>query len=144
VAIFFGSLDHTWIQPKSKLFSALILCLTSSTMKKRVFCNWPCNSIFELHHTLTTHRIYTLWVLLSNKLQKLQLTKYTVQVITIQLQLCCNNFFSTTMQLPYDYNHNVMLTSFSSIHQNLTCGTMKIFHDFFEILISIIHYDYSL
>ncbi len=29
-----------------------------------------------------------------------------------QLQLCCNNSFSTTMQLPYDYNHNVMLISF--------------------------------
>jgi hypothetical protein len=34
----------------------------------------------------------------------------TIQLITTQLQLCHNNFFS--MQLPYDYNHNVMLTSF--------------------------------
>jgi len=31
---------------------------------------------------------------------------------TIQLQLCCNNSFSTIMQLFYDYNYNVMLTSF--------------------------------
>ncbi len=54
----------------------------------------------------------------------------------------CNSF-STTMQPPNDYNHNVMLTSFLSIHENLTCDTMRIFHDFFEILISIIHYDYS-
>ncbi len=38
--------------------------------EKKVFCNWPCNSIFELHWTLATHRIYMLWVLL-NKLQKL-------------------------------------------------------------------------
>jgi hypothetical protein len=33
------------------------------------------------------------------------------------LQLCHNNSFSTTMQFPYDYNHNVMLTSFF-IHQS--------------------------
>jgi hypothetical protein len=60
------------------------------------------------------------------------------------LQLKCNfqnSSFSTTMQFPYDYNHNVM--HFSSIHQNLTHGTMRIFHEFFEILISIVHYDYS-
>jgi hypothetical protein len=73
----------------------------------------------------------------------LQLTIYTVQLITTQLQLCHNNSFSTTMQLPYDYNHNVMLTSLSSIHQILTRGIMRIFCDFFEILISIVHYGYS-
>jgi len=68
-----------------------------------VFCNWPCNS-----------HIYMLWVLLDKlqKLQELQLAVYMVQLIITQLQLCCNNLFSTTMQLPYDYNHNVMLTSF--------------------------------
>jgi hypothetical protein len=53
-----------------------------------------------------------------------------MQLITTQLQLCSSNSFSTTMQLPYDYNHDVMLTSFLSIHRNLTC-TMKFFHDFF-------------
>jgi hypothetical protein len=37
---------------------------------------------------------------------------YMVQLISTQLQFCRNNFFSTTMQLPCDYNHNVMLTSF--------------------------------
>ncbi len=36
----------------------------------------------------------------------------SLQLITTQLQLCHNNSFSTTMQLPYDYNHNVTLTSF--------------------------------
>jgi len=46
------------------------------------------------------------------ELQKLQLTAYTMQLNITQLQLCCNNSFSTTMQLPYDYNHNVMLMSF--------------------------------
>jgi hypothetical protein len=81
--------------------------------EKRMFCNWPCNSIFELHRTFATHCIYTLWVLLDNlqNLQNLQLTVYTVQPIIIQLQLCCNKSFSTTMQLPYDYNHDVMLMS---------------------------------
>ncbi len=73
---------------------------------------------------------------------RLQFTIYTVQLIITQLQFCHNNSFSTTMQLPYDYNHNVMMISFSSIHQNLTHGIMKIFCDFFEILISIVHYDY--
>jgi hypothetical protein len=52
-----------------------------------------------------------LWMLL-DKLQELQLTIHTVQLIITQLQLCCNNFFSTTMQFPYDYNHNVMFMSF--------------------------------
>jgi hypothetical protein len=41
----------------------------------------------------------------------LQLTIYMMQLITTQLQLCCNNSFSITIQLPYDYIHNVMLTS---------------------------------
>jgi hypothetical protein len=85
-----------------------------SLWEKGVFCNWTCNSIFEFHLTLATHHISTLWML-SNKLQelqKLQLIVYTMQFITTQLQLCCNNSFSTTMQLPCDYNHNVMLTSF--------------------------------
>jgi hypothetical protein len=62
----------------------------------------------------------------------------------IQLQLYHNNSFPTIMQFPYDYNHNVMLMSFFIIHQILTCGNMKKFGEFFfEILISIIHYDYS-
>jgi hypothetical protein len=73
----------------------------------------------------------------------LQLTIYIVQLITIQLQICHNNSFSTTMQLPYDYNHNFMLMSFLSIHQNLTHGIMRIFRDLKNKLISIVHYDYS-
>jgi len=35
-----------------------------------------------------------------------------MQLITTQLKLCRNNSFSTTMQLPHEYNHNVMLTSY--------------------------------
>jgi hypothetical protein len=72
---------------------------------------------FELHQTFATHHIYMLWVLLDKlqELQELQVTIYTMQLITTQLQLCRNNSFSTTMQLPYDYNHNIMLMS-SFIH----------------------------
>jgi len=42
---------------------------------------------------------------------KLQLTIYTMQLITIQLQLCQNNSFSITIQLHYDCTHDIMLTS---------------------------------
>jgi len=37
----------------------------SITMKKMVFYNWPCNSIFELHKTFAIHYNYTLWVLIN-------------------------------------------------------------------------------
>ncbi len=40
-----------------------------NSMKKWLFCNWPCNSIFLLHQTLATHYIYTSCVLI-NKLQE--------------------------------------------------------------------------
>jgi hypothetical protein len=88
--------------------------IVSSTMRKKGVLQLALKLIFELHRTFAIHRIYTLWVL-SNKLQdsqKLQLIVYTIQHITIQLQLCHNNSFSTIMQLPYDYNHNAMLMSF--------------------------------
>jgi len=42
---------------------------------------------------------------------KLQLTIYMVQLITIQLQLSQNNSSSITIQLHYNYTHDVMLTS---------------------------------
>ncbi len=42
----------------------------------------------------------------------LQLTVYMVQFIITQLWVCRNNSCSTTMQPPYEYNHNVMLMSF--------------------------------
>jgi hypothetical protein len=47
---------------------------------------------------------------------KLQLTTYMVQLITIQLQFCHNNSFSITMQLHYNYTHDIMLTSLIVIH----------------------------
>jgi hypothetical protein len=55
-------------------------------------------------------------------------------VATIPFQLLCNS--PMTIILMSCWSH------FSSIHQNLTCGIMRIFCDFFEILISIVHYDY--
>ncbi len=55
--------------------------------------------------------------------------------VTTLFQLLCNSPMITIIMSCWHH--------FSSIHQNLTCGTMKIFRDFFEILISIIHYDYS-
>jgi hypothetical protein len=48
-------------------------------------------------------------------LQKIEFIVYViilVHLITTQLQLCRNNPFSTIMQFPYDWNHNVMWTSF--------------------------------
>jgi hypothetical protein len=41
----------------------------------------------------------------------LQFTVHTMQFIAIHLQLNQNNSFSTIMQLHYNYNHDVMLTS---------------------------------
>jgi hypothetical protein len=55
--------------------------------------------------------------------------------VTILFQLLCNS--PMTIIIISCWRH------FSSIHQNLTHGTMRTFCDFFEILISIVHYDYS-
>jgi hypothetical protein len=64
----------------------------------------------------------------NGQIAKLQLTIYTVQFITTQLQFSQNNSFLTTIQLHYNYTHDVMLTSLIVIHLlNLTCDIMKIF-----------------
>jgi hypothetical protein len=47
---------------------------------------------------------------------KLQLTIYMVQLIATQLQFNQNNSFSTTIQLHYDYTHDVMMMSLIVIH----------------------------
>ncbi len=47
------------------------------------------------------------------------------------------------MQFPYDYNYNVMLMWFLSIHQKFNTWHYEDFLWFFKILISIVHYDYS-
>jgi len=63
------------------------------------------------------------------------------------LQLNYNIVATTPFQLLFNSPITTIIMScwrhFLSIHQNLTCGIMRIFCDFFEILISIIHYDYS-
>jgi hypothetical protein len=41
-----------------------------SLRKKKMFCNWPCNSTFELQKTFVIHYIYSLWVLM-DKLHEL-------------------------------------------------------------------------
>ncbi len=56
-------------------------------------------------------------------------------VATTPFQLLCNSHMTTIIML--------CRCHFSSIHQNFTHGTMMIFCDFFEILIFIVHYDYS-
>jgi hypothetical protein len=88
--------------------------MVDHTMKTKGVLQLALHLIFEFEQPLVTHHIFMLWVLLDklHKLQELQLTIYIMQLIVIQLHLCCNNCFSTTMQLPYDCNHNVMLTSF--------------------------------
>jgi len=55
-------------------------------------------------------------------------------VTTTPFELLCN---SPMIKITMSCWHH-----FSSIYQSLTNGTMKTFHDFFEILICIIHYDY--
>ncbi len=87
-------------------------CMLQSThwlhlfiIRKRVFCNWPCKSLY----------LYVVSVC-SDKLHELQLTIYTMQFIAIPLQLSQNNSFSMPMQLHYNYTHDVILTSMSSIY----------------------------
>jgi hypothetical protein len=63
------------------------------------------------------------------------------------LQLDYNFIATTFFQLPCNSLMTTFIMScwhhFSSIHQILTCGIMRIFCNFFEILISIVHYNYS-
>jgi hypothetical protein len=68
---------------------------------------------------------------------------YMVQLITIQLQLYRNNFFSITMQLTYDYNHNVMLMSIFIHPSKFNTWHYEKNYDLKNILISIVHHDYS-
>jgi hypothetical protein len=64
--------------------------------------------------------------------------------MTTRLQLSQNNLFSTIMQLHYNYTHDVMVLSLIVFH--LLKSNMWHYEDFghnffFEILISIVHYD---
>ncbi len=67
-----------------------------------------------------------------------------LRFIVTQLQLCQNNSFSTTMQLHYNYTHDVMLISLIIIHLlNFDTWYYEDFWTliFFKILISVVHYD---
>jgi hypothetical protein len=68
--------------------------------KKVCFCNWPCNSIFELQRTFAIHYIYTLWMLI-DKLQELQNCNSPYKWCN-SLHLCQKYSFSITMQLHYN------------------------------------------
>jgi hypothetical protein len=92
-------------------------------MKKRVFCIWPCNSLYL--YIMSANR-QVAWV------AELSLIVYMVQFITTQLQLNQNNSFSTIMQFHYNCTHDAIITSLIVIHYyNLTSGTMKILGHFF-------------
>jgi hypothetical protein len=64
------------------------------------------------------------------RLAKLQPIVYTVQIIATQLQLCQNHSFSTTMQLHYNYNHNVILTLVIFIHPSIKIWHMALWKKF--------------
>jgi hypothetical protein len=75
---------------------------------------------------------------------KLQLIVYTMHLIVTQLQFSQKKSFSTTIQLHYNYTHEVMLTSLIVIH----ILKLDMWHYekiwtliFFEILISIAYYN---
>jgi hypothetical protein len=53
-----------------------------------------------------THECYQTSCMSCKRCNSLYILDHTL------VQLYRNNFFSTTMQFPYDYNHNVMFTSF--------------------------------
>jgi hypothetical protein len=58
-----------------------------------------------------------------------------MQLIAIQLQSYHNNSFSTTMQLPYNYNRNVMIIPFF-IHSSKF--NMWHYEDFLVIFLKIL------
>jgi hypothetical protein len=64
---------------------------------------------------LTTHCIYTPWVL-TNKLHELQGYNSLYIWCNSLMQFYQNNFVFTTMQLHYNYTHNIMLMSLIVIH----------------------------
>jgi hypothetical protein len=88
--------------------------LTGFHYEEKGFCNWRCNSIFELQKTLATYYIYTSRVLM-DKLHQLQSCNSTY-IWCNSLQLNQNNSFSTTIQLHYNYTHDVRVMSLIVIH----------------------------
>jgi hypothetical protein len=94
----------------------LILRLTFWNLKLDSMLEIAINFHFEKKGCFATrlaiHCISTLWP--SQYLARLEIKQLIIYMTIHQcnsLQLNPNNFFSITMQLPYNYNHNVMLTS---------------------------------
>jgi hypothetical protein len=69
-------------------------------MKKKKFCNWPCNSIFELQRTFAIHCIYTPRVL-TNKLHELQNNSPYIQCNSIVTHY--NSIATQLKQLIFNY-----------------------------------------
>jgi hypothetical protein len=79
--------------------------------EKKVFCNWACNLVFELQWPFATHYI-SIPIRVIEQVAWISIHCIYNSLWCNSLQLYCNNSFSTIMQLPYNYNHDVMLTSF--------------------------------
>jgi hypothetical protein len=71
-----------------------------NTMKKKMFCNSPYNSIFELQKTLATHYMYTPLILM-DKLHELQSCN-SLYIQCNSLQLNCNSIKTTHFQLLFN------------------------------------------
>ncbi len=85
---------HEWIIRIQGVADPRVL---GSLWQKWVFCNWHCNSIFELHWTLATYYIYNV--------------THCNSIVTQSKQ-----HISTTMQFHYNCTHDVMLISLIVIH----------------------------
>jgi len=84
------------------VLKCLLIFFWNTMKKKKVFYNWPCNSIFELDQRLA-HYIYMSWVLM-DKLHKLQSWNSLYIrcnncnfVKTTHFQLLCNSIITTFM-----------------------------------------------
>jgi hypothetical protein len=101
--------------------------------KKRVFCNWAYNLVFELQWPFATHFIFTpmnvigqvAWITRNTTrfIYNLTLMQLSCNSITTTFQLLCNSLMTTTIMSYWCH--------FSSIHQNLTQSIMKFLGDFF-------------
>ncbi len=99
------------------------------TMKKKVFCNLACNSIFELQWPFATlcfytHECYRTSCMSCKRcnspyISHSSATHYNSIATTTPFQLLCTSPMTKTIMSCWCY--------FSSIHQNLTGDILKIF-----------------
>jgi hypothetical protein len=78
--------------------------------EKKVFCNWPYNSIFELHRTLATHYIYTSWLIIGQSCMNCRIVIHYIynatncnSIKTIHFQLLCNFIIIIPMMSCWHY-----------------------------------------